>query len=154
MGLHGVLFRPQPCFALVRHGSVSYVCLIGRSSWPAFVPLGNQHPSPEYWGMVQGFIGNLSLLRQWQVLDQSDFHSDCDCSGYGGIGESPVEVPSFRAVKSPCMVRLDTAPQPIEVIRAKVPVVTGTSNLGSPFAMDFSMADGPPAYHNENYVHC
>jgi hypothetical protein len=34
-----------------------------------------------------------------------------------------------------------------------VPVVTGTSNLGAHFAMDFSMVDGPPASHNENYVH-
>jgi hypothetical protein len=47
----------------------------------------------------------------------------------------------------------DTAPELVEVIRAKVPVVTVTSTLGAPLAMDFSMADGPPASHNENYVH-
>jgi hypothetical protein len=34
-----------------------------------------------------------------------------------------------------------------------VPVVTGTSNIGAPLAMDFSMAYGPPASHSENYVH-
>jgi hypothetical protein len=37
-------------------------------------------------------------------------------------------------------------------IRAMVPVVTGTSKLGAPLAMDFSMVDGPPTCHNENYV--
>jgi hypothetical protein len=34
-----------------------------------------------------------------------------------------------------------------------VPVATGTSNLRAPLEMDFSMADGPPSSHNENYVH-
>jgi hypothetical protein len=34
-----------------------------------------------------------------------------------------------------------------------VPVVTGNSNLGAPLAMDFSMANGPQASHNENFVH-
>jgi hypothetical protein len=51
------------------------------------------------------------------------------------------------------MVPPDTTSKLVEVIRATVPVVTGTSNLGAPLAMDFSMADGPPASHNENYVH-
>jgi hypothetical protein len=51
------------------------------------------------------------------------------------------------------MVPPDTTPELVEVIRAIAPVVTGTSNLGAPLAMDFSMADGPPASHNENYVH-
>jgi hypothetical protein len=37
--------------------------------------------------------------------------------------------------------------------RAMVPVVTGTSYLRAPLTMDFSMAYGPPASHNENYVH-
>jgi hypothetical protein len=41
----------------------------------------------------------------------------------------------------------------VEVIRAMVPVVTGTSNLGAPLAMDFSIAHGPPASHNESCVH-
>jgi hypothetical protein len=50
------------------------------------------------------------------------------------------------------MVPPDTTPELVEVIRAMVPVVTGTSNLGAPVAMDSSMADGPPTYHNENYV--
>jgi hypothetical protein len=45
------------------------------------------------------------------------------------------------------------APILVEVIRAMVPVVTGTSSLGAPLAMDFSMADGHPTSHNENYVH-
>jgi hypothetical protein len=56
-------------------------------------------------------------------------------------------------VKSSCMVPPDTAPKLVEVIRAMVPFLTGTSNLGAPLAMDFSMADGPLASHNENYVH-
>jgi hypothetical protein len=41
----------------------------------------------------------------------------------------------------------------VQGIRAMVPVVTAKSNLGSPLAMDFLMADGPPASHNTNYVH-
>jgi hypothetical protein len=51
------------------------------------------------------------------------------------------------------MVPLDTAPKLAEVIRAMVPVVNGTSNLGAPLAMDFSMAYGPPASQNDNYIH-
>jgi hypothetical protein len=52
------------------------------------------------------------------------------------------------------MVPPDTAPELVEVIWAMVPVVTGTSNLRAPLAMDFSMAyDVSPASHNENYVH-
>jgi hypothetical protein len=51
------------------------------------------------------------------------------------------------------MVPPDTAPKLVEVIRAKVPVVTGTSNLGAPLAMDYSMAHGSPASDNENYVY-
>jgi hypothetical protein len=31
-------------------------------------------------------------------------------------------------------------------------LVAGNSNLGGPLAMDFSMGDGPPASHNENYM--
>jgi hypothetical protein len=54
---------------------------------------------------------------------------------------------------SSCMVPPDTAPEIVEVIRAVFPVVTGTSNLGAPLAMDFSMANGPPASHNENHFH-
>jgi hypothetical protein len=51
------------------------------------------------------------------------------------------------------MVPPDAALELVEVIRAKVPVISGTSNLGSPLEMDFSITDGPPASHNENYVH-
>jgi hypothetical protein len=51
------------------------------------------------------------------------------------------------------MVLPYTAPELVEVIRAMVPVVTGTSNLGAPLAMDFSVAHGPPTSHNENYAH-
>jgi hypothetical protein len=40
-----------------------------------------------------------------------------------------------------------------EVIRVKVPVVTGTSALRASLAMDLWMTDDPPASHNENYVH-
>jgi hypothetical protein len=50
------------------------------------------------------------------------------------------------------MVHPDTAPELVEVIRAMVPVVMGTSSLGSPLAMDLSMADGALASPNENYV--
>jgi hypothetical protein len=50
------------------------------------------------------------------------------------------------------MVPPDTALQLVEVIRDKDPIVTGTSTLGAPLAMDFSMTDGPPASHSENYV--
>jgi hypothetical protein len=60
---------------------------------------------------------------------------------------------NVQPIKSSCMVPPDTAPKLVEVIRAMVPVVTGTSNLGAPLAMDFSMVDGPPTSHNENYVH-
>jgi hypothetical protein len=51
------------------------------------------------------------------------------------------------------MVPPNTAPELVEVIRTTVPVVRGTSNLGTPLAMDFSIANGPPTSHNENYVH-
>jgi hypothetical protein len=34
-----------------------------------------------------------------------------------------------------------------------VSAVTGTSTLRAPFAIDFLMTDGPPASHNENYLH-
>jgi hypothetical protein len=59
-----------------------------------------------------------------------------------------------QQTKFACMVPLDTAPKLVEVILAKVPVVTtGTTTLRAPLAMDSSMTDGPPASHNENYVH-
>jgi hypothetical protein len=54
------------------------------------------------------------------------------------------------------MAPLNTAFELVEVIRAKVPILTGTSILGDPFiplTMDFSMTNGPPASHNENYVY-
>jgi hypothetical protein len=51
------------------------------------------------------------------------------------------------------MVPPDSALELVEVTRAMVPVVTGSSNLGAPLAMDFSMADGPSTSHNENYLH-
>jgi hypothetical protein len=60
---------------------------------------------------------------------------------------------NVQPIKSVCMVPPDTAPRLVEVIRAMVPVVTGTSNLGAPLAMDFSMADGPLASRIENYLH-
>jgi hypothetical protein len=46
------------------------------------------------------------------------------------------------------MIRPDTTPRFVEVIRVMVPVVTGSNNLGAPLAMDFSMENGPPAFHN------
>jgi hypothetical protein len=57
-----------------------------------------------------------------------------------------------KPTKSSRMVPPDTAPELVEVIRAMVPVVTGTSNLGAPLAMSFFMVDGPPASHNDNYI--
>jgi hypothetical protein len=51
------------------------------------------------------------------------------------------------------MVPLDTEHELVEMIRAEVPVVTGTSTLGASLAMDLSLTDGPPGSHNENYVH-
>jgi hypothetical protein len=60
---------------------------------------------------------------------------------------------NVQPIKSSCMVPPDTAHELVKVIRAMVPVVTGTNNLGALLAMDFSMADGPPASHNESYVH-
>jgi hypothetical protein len=47
----------------------------------------------------------------------------------------------------------DTAFELVEVVRTKVPVVTGFGTLGAPLAMDFSMTDGPQASHNESYLH-
>jgi hypothetical protein len=51
------------------------------------------------------------------------------------------------------MVPHDTAPSLVKEIRALAPVVLGTPALGAPLAMDFSMTYGPPACHNELYVH-
>jgi hypothetical protein len=52
------------------------------------------------------------------------------------------------------MVPQDTALELVEVIRARVFVVTGTSSLGAPLAMDFSISDGlAKAYCNDYYVH-
>jgi hypothetical protein len=59
----------------------------------------------------------------------------------------------IQPIKSSCILPPDTAPKLVEGIRAKIPVVSGTSSLGAPVAMDFSMADGPLAYRNENYHH-
>jgi hypothetical protein len=47
----------------------------------------------------------------------------------------------------------DTARELVEPIRTVVPVVTGTRTLRAPLPRDLSMMDGPPASHNENYVH-
>jgi hypothetical protein len=58
-----------------------------------------------------------------------------------------------QPIKPSCMVTPDTTPELVEVIWAKGHVVSGTSNLGDPLAMDFSMAHGPPASHNEMFAH-
>jgi hypothetical protein len=58
-----------------------------------------------------------------------------------------------QPIKFSCMVPLDTSHELVEVTRAKVPVVTNIYTLGAPLTMDLSMTDGPPASHNENYVH-
>jgi hypothetical protein len=60
---------------------------------------------------------------------------------------------NVKPTKCSIMVPPDTAPGLVEVIWAMVPVVTGTSNLGAPLVMDFSMVSGPPTSHSENYVH-
>jgi hypothetical protein len=67
--------------------------------------------------------------------------------GYGGIGGSLLEGSTNQVLVHGTP---GYNPKLVEVIRAIVPVVTGTSNLGAALAMDFSMADGPPASHNEN----
>jgi hypothetical protein len=59
----------------------------------------------------------------------------------------------IQPIKSSCMAPPDTTHELVEVIRAMVPVVTGSSTLGAPLAVDFSIEDGPPASHNEIYVH-
>jgi hypothetical protein len=51
------------------------------------------------------------------------------------------------------MVPPDTAPKLVEVRRAKVPLVAGTSTLGAPSTMDLPMTDAPSASHNEKFVH-
>jgi hypothetical protein len=43
------------------------------------------------------------------------------------------------------MVPQNTAHELDEVIRAKVPVATGTSTLGALYVMDFLITDDPPA---------
>jgi hypothetical protein len=53
-----------------------------------------------------------------------------------------------QPIKSSCTVPLHTTHELVEMKRAKIPVVTGTSTQGAPLAMDF-----PPASHNENHVH-
>jgi hypothetical protein len=40
---------------------------------------------------VQGFTGDPSIRGRWQVFDQNAFRPDCDCGGYGEIGESLLE---------------------------------------------------------------
>jgi hypothetical protein len=60
---------------------------------------------------------------------------------------------NVQPIKSSCMVPPDTAPELVEVIRAMVPVVSGTDYFGAPLTIDFSMADGPPTSYNENCVH-
>jgi hypothetical protein len=94
---------------------------------------------------------SLGPLYQGQVLYQNAFCLDGDYGGYGGIGKSLLEGSTHQVFVHGTP---DTAPKLVEVIRAKVPDVTGTSDLGAPLAMDFSMADGPPASHiNESYIH-
>jgi hypothetical protein len=51
------------------------------------------------------------------------------------------------------MVPPDTSHEHVEVIRTMVPVAAGTSDVGAPLAMDFSMANGPPSSHNDSYAH-
>jgi hypothetical protein len=55
--------------------------------------------------------------------------------------------------KSLCTVPLVTTPTLVDEIHELVPVASGTRTLGAPLAMDFSMADGPPAPHDITYVH-
>jgi hypothetical protein len=53
------------------------------------------------------------------------------------------------------IVPLVTAPTLVDETRELVPVTSGTRTLGGPLAMEFPMADRPPAppFHNINYVH-
>jgi hypothetical protein len=58
-----------------------------------------------------------------------------------------------QPIKSSCMVPPETTNELVVVIRTMVPVVTGTSTLRAPLAMDFCDGRCPPASHNDNYFH-
>jgi hypothetical protein len=48
-----------------------------------------------------------------------------------------------QPIKSSCMIPPDIALELVEMIRAKVPAVTGTSTLGAPLAMGLSHSSCP-----------
>jgi hypothetical protein len=103
---------------------------------------------------VQGLISDPSLPRRWNVFDYNAFCSDSvDCNNAVATEELGKVYSRVQPIKTSCMVLPDTAHELVEVIQAKVLVVTSTSTLGAPLAMDFSMTGGPLASHNENHIH-
>jgi hypothetical protein len=147
---HGVLFRPQRCFAPARHGLVSYGCPARGSSGPAFVQLGDKHPLRNIGGRCKDSAAILAFSDDGKYLIKTPFVPTVITVATEELGKVCSNV---QPMKSSCMVPPDTAPELVEVKRAMVPVVSGTYILGAPLAMDFSMAYGSPTSQNENYVH-
>jgi hypothetical protein len=99
---------------------------------------------------VQGLSGDPSLFDDGKHLILAPFVPTVITVATEELGKVCSNV---QPIKFLCMVPPDNAPELVEVIRAMVPVITGTSNLEAPLAMNFSMADGHPTSHNENHVH-
>jgi hypothetical protein len=97
-----------------------------------------------------GILGNGARIHRrskpsltiWQVSDQNAIRLDC-AKGFNQCKSCfvPKVWSRVHPIKSSRMVPPDTTHELAKVIRAKVPVVTGPSNVGAPLAMDFSMAD-------------
>jgi hypothetical protein len=99
---------------------------------------------------VQGFFDGPCFFDDGKYLIKTPFVSTVLAVATEELGKV---CSSVQPIKSSCMAPPDTGPGLVEVIRAMAPVVTGTNALGAPLAMAFSITDGPPASHNENYVH-
>jgi hypothetical protein len=146
-GLHRVLFRPQRCFALViRNGSASYGCPTWRSSWPAFVQLGDQYPLRNIGERCKDSSAIQAFSNDGKYLINTPFVPTVIAVATEELG---IVCSRVQPIKSSCMVPLDTTPGLVEMIRASVPAGSNISSLGAPLTIDFSMADGP---HNENGI--
>jgi hypothetical protein len=148
------VYNLDPDDASLLHGTVksctTYGCPTRRSFWPAFVQLGDQHPLRNIGERCKDSAAIQAFSDDGNYLIQTPFVPTVITVVTEESGKVGSKV---QPIKSSCMVTPDTALDLVEVIRAMVPVVTGTSNLGAPLAMGFSMADGPPASHNKNYFH-
>jgi hypothetical protein len=148
------VYNLDPDDASLLHGTVkfftTYGCKTRRSFWPAFVQLGDQHPLRSIGERCRDSAAIEAFSDDGKYLIQTHFVPTVITVVTEESGKDGSKV---QPIKSSCMVTPDTALDLVEVIRAMVPVVTGTSNLGAPLAMDFSMADGPPASHNKNYFY-